>query len=66
MTPHTAPKRGFQTSEAQLSVVVILGQLVAAIFGALPAHQAGYAATATAIGYAFARGFAKLGGNEPK
>jgi hypothetical protein len=57
-------KRGFKTSEAKLSVVVILGQLAAAIFGALPPEYAGVGATVTAVGYAFARGFAKHGGAE--
>ncbi|HEY8775813.1 MAG TPA: hypothetical protein VIM33_04945 [Gaiellaceae bacterium] len=57
-------KRGLATSEAQLSVLVILGQLVAAIQGALPAQYAGIGATVVTAVYALSRGFAKAGGAE--
>lgn len=57
-------KRGFKTSEAKLSIAAMAGQLTAAIFGELPPEQAGWGATAIAIGYSFARAFAKFRGGE--
>jgi len=57
-------KRGFKTSEAQLTVATIVGQLLAAIFGELPTTWAAGGSTAVAIAYAVSRGFTKHGGAE--
>ncbi len=57
-------KRGTATSEFRLTFAVIIGQLAAALVGQMPPEWAGVSSTVAAVGYAFARGFAKAGGAE--
>ena len=62
VTPPLKP--GYQTTELAVVVLVILGQLVAALAGDLSPHWAAIATSVSAGLYALSRGLAKL--NPPK
>lgn len=53
-------KPGYRTTELLLSLLVIVGQLIAALAGELGPKYAAIGAAVTAAGYAVARGLAKL------
>jgi hypothetical protein len=57
-------KRGFSTSEGKLSVLAIIGQVIAASLGYLPPVQTGWGVVAVAVAYALSRGLVKIGGAE--
>lgn len=53
-------KPGHRTTEFLLTVANLIAQLVTALEGLLPARWAALAATINVVGYALARGLAKL------
>lgn len=59
-------KPGPKTSEFQLTVAVLVGNLAAALSGSLPAKWAAIATAVAAGAYAYSRGQAKRGGGDVK
>lgn len=57
-------KRGLQTSELWLTVAIIVGEVTAALAGAVPAKWAAVLVVASGAAYKIARGLSKLGGAE--
>ena len=54
-------KPGYKTTELLVTVLVIVGQVIAASASWLPPRYAALGATLTAIGYALSRGLTKGG-----
>jgi hypothetical protein len=64
LVPVTSLKPGYKTSELILAALIILGQVFSAAADWIQPGSAAKNSTYTAIGYALARGLAKL--NPPK